>query len=82
MGLYDNAAWSVIFSLSLMLVGGLMLWAYGGHEEEPKELPTTGPEATATRTFHLHLSHWFLFYGATLIVIGLISLLWSMVYLF
>jgi len=82
MGLYDTSAWGVIASLALIAVGGLMVWAYGGHKIAPLNLSATGPEAEATKSFHRDLSSWFLFYGATLVVIGVLSLLASIMTLF
>jgi len=82
MGLYDSAAWGIIAALALILVGGLMLWTYGGHKIAPTKISVGGPEAEATRTFHTHLSHWFLFYGATLIILGLLGLIVSMMAMF
>jgi hypothetical protein len=77
MGMY-LATWSVIAGLALMLVGGLVLWAYGGRRPLlPRAIAETGPEAEATRQFHQRLARWFFVYGSLVITLGLALLLWA-----
>ena len=59
-----------------MLVGGLVLWAYGGRHDltGAMALMVTGPEAEATRAFHSHLAHWFFVYGMSVITLGAMTL--------
>ena len=71
MGIYDEAAWGVIVGVALMLVGGLMLWAYGARGAKPNEaVLVTGPEAEATRQFHGKLARWFFLYAMVVIAVG------------
>lgn len=74
----STATWSTIVGLALMLVGGLVLWAYGGSRPSARaRLGEAGPEAEATRQFHSRLARWFFIYGGLLITIGLALLLWA-----
>ena len=79
MAFYDSAAWGVIFGLALMLVGGLVLWAYGARRDRTTatSLTISGPEAEATRLFHTKLTRWFFVYGYIVIGLGLAILLIS-----
>ncbi len=79
MGIYDRAAWAVIIGLALMLVGGLMLWAYGARQDRRAGivLVTSGPEAEATQRFHIRLVSWFLVYGVLITAIGGVMLAWA-----
>jgi hypothetical protein len=77
MGIYDKAAWSVIFSLALILVGGLVLWAYGARQRAAGVLKLTGPEAEAAQRFHAQLARWFFLYGVGVIAVGIALLLWA-----
>lgn len=76
--LNDGIVWIVLIGLSLVIVGGLMLWAYGLHRRlQDDELPTiAGPEATATRAFHTRLVSWFFWYGLIAVLIGLGLVVW------
>ncbi len=72
------ATWSTIAGLALMLVGGLVLWAYGGRRATTvASLVETGPEAEATKQFHQRLSRWFIVYGSFIVTIGLFMLIWA-----
>lgn len=79
MSIYQLAAWSVIVSLSLMVVGGLVLWAYGARRRAGDGVPLKliGPEAEAAQLFHIKLARWFFFYGMAVILIGAGMLLWA-----
>ena len=79
MHIYQIAAWSVIASLSLMLVGGLVLWAYGARVPQG-ELSATGPEAEATKRFHRRLARWFFIYGIAMVIGGTALLFWAGAY--
>jgi hypothetical protein len=71
------ATWSTIIGLALMLVGGLVLWAYGGRDSSTAKLNNTGLEAEATRQFHQKLTRWFFIYGSLIVTLGLALLLWA-----
>ena len=72
------ATWSVIIGLSLMLVGGLVLWAYGARRASTlSKLVDMGVEAEATLQFHQRLSRWFFFYGSLIITLGVAILFWA-----
>jgi hypothetical protein len=72
------ATWSTIVGLALMLVGGLVLWAYGGRRASSSaRFADVGPEAEATRRFHQRLARWFFIYGSLMIALGLALLLWA-----
>ncbi len=83
-GVYNLAAWGVIVSLALMLIGGLVMWAYGGKRPSVSDqlFAAVGPEAEATRLFHVKLTRWFFVYGAVVIFIGSCLFLWSSSILF
>jgi LPXTG-motif cell wall-anchored protein len=70
------AAWSVILGLALLLIGGLVLWAYGRRHPRTA-VPATGPEAEATRHFHAHLVRWFFIYGILVMLAGSGLLFWA-----
>lgn len=76
MAFSDLTAWRVILGLSLMSVGGLVLWAYGSHRAR-NLVSVTGPEAEATRNFHLNLTRWFFIYGIIVVIAGAGLLLWA-----
>jgi len=76
MGIYQQAAWAVVFGLTFMLVGGLVLWAYGARRGAVR-LDTTGPEAAGTRLFHTRLARWFFMYGVAIVTLGTALLLWA-----
>jgi hypothetical protein len=77
MGVSVLAAWSVIAGLSLMLVGGLVLWAYGARQRAVVVAPEGGPEAEATQHFHTRLSRWFFMYGVMVTLVGITLLFWA-----
>jgi hypothetical protein len=76
MGIYRYAAWGVVFGLAFMLVGGLVLWAYGARRMTGL-VEVTGPEAAATRLFHTKLIRWFFVYGVCMTTLGMAILLWA-----
>ncbi len=76
MGVSVLAAWSVIAGLSLMLVGGLVLWAYGARRNAVVA-GEMGLEAEATQRFHSRLARWFFMYGVVVILIGMALLFWA-----
>jgi len=82
MGIYERAAWSVILGLSLMMVGGLMLWAYGARRRATATSDFAGPEAEATQLFHLRLARWFFLYGVGITIAGVALILWASSILF
>jgi hypothetical protein len=65
-----------------MMVGGLMLWAYGAHSQGTPSSGFAGPEAEAVRTFHVKLARWFFLYGISIILAGAALLLWASSVLF
>lgn len=77
--LFDLIVWKMIVGLALMLVGGLMLWAYGAQRRtSDTALPAmNGPEAEATRQFHTNLVAWFFWYGIGCVGIGLGLVAWA-----
>ncbi|HUY68634.1 MAG TPA: hypothetical protein VMV79_04975 [Alphaproteobacteria bacterium] len=76
MGIYNRAAWSVILGLALILVGGLVLWAYRARADAGAS-QLAGPEADAARLFHTRLARWFFAYGLAVIALGLGFLGWG-----
>ncbi len=72
------ATWGTIIGLSLMLVGGLVMWAYGGRRAlAASKFVEVGLESEATRRFHQFLARWFFTYGSMVITLGLALLLWA-----
>lgn len=82
MSIYQLAAWGVILGLALMIVGGLMLWAYGARRRARAPSGFAGPEAEGARLFHLMLARWFFLYGVAVVVTGVALLLWASSVLF
>ena len=76
MAVSELAAWSVILGLALMSIGGLVLWAYGARRAQ-STVVASGPEAEATRNFHLNLVRWFFIYGILVIALGVSLLFWG-----
>jgi hypothetical protein len=76
MAFSEIVAWSVVVGLSLLSVGGLVLWAYGTRNNQNFQA-SLGMEAEATRHFHLHLVRWFFIYGISVMIVGAGLLLWS-----
>ncbi len=72
------ATWSMIIGLALMLVGGLVMWAYGSRSSTLAKISEFGVEAAATRNFHQRLSRWFFIYGSLIITLGLALLFWAL----
>lgn len=84
MNFYDNTAWAVIIGLGLMIIGGLVIWAYGARHFKASSnvsLNSANPEAEATRRFHGQLSKVFLGYGVAAIALGALLLAVSGKYL-
>lgn len=75
MTIFQAAAWSVIAGLSLMLVGGLVLWAYSTRPSTT--IAAGGLEAEATHRFHRRLTRWFFVYGVLVIAAGAALLFWG-----
>ncbi|MDR3451001.1 MAG: hypothetical protein P4M15_14885 [Alphaproteobacteria bacterium] len=65
--------WLLLLGLSLIFVGGFVLWVYGAQTRKPVEID--GPERDATRQFHAHLVKWFFLYGVFAVISGLICLM-------
>lgn len=86
LGIYDRAGWEVIIGLACLNVGGLTLWAYGLRGDQVPQLlaqlPHGGPEADATRRFHLRLAQWFTGYAMLLMLAGFVLVLKAMVGLY
>jgi hypothetical protein len=78
MGIMDAAAWSLIWGLSFMSIGGLLIWAYGNSLSLKKA-------KAGSETVQLHdLKKRFagiLIYSLLLIIIGLGSLVQGTLFL-
>jgi hypothetical protein len=72
MSIMDLAAWSLIAGLSLISVGGLLIWAYGD-ALQAKEYQSTakGSAAVAARRSFVNV----LIYSVVMIVVGMVLLL-------
>lgn len=79
MALYDQAAWAVIIGLALLMVGSLVIWAYGRARTTPLQVLATlnGPEAEATRLLHTRLVRLFMIYGLIASSGGIALTLWG-----
>jgi hypothetical protein len=78
---YQLAAWGIIIGLSLMMVGGMVLWAYGARPQKIR-MSASGPEDEAAKLFHQRYARWFFIYGVVMIVIGTGIVFWVRVYFF
>ena len=72
MSIMDLAAWSLIAGLSLISVGGLLIWAYGD-SLQAKEYQglVKGAGAVAARRSFVNV----LIYSVVMIVVGMVMLL-------
>lgn len=76
------ATWLTIVGLAFMLVGGLVLWAYGERRESQlAKLADFGIETEATRSFHQRESRWFFVYGSVISAFGVSLLLWAVTHM-
>jgi len=57
-----QASWLVLIGLSLLFVGGFVLWVYGAQPPRTS-VEVGGPESEATREVHTNLVQWFFLYG-------------------
>jgi hypothetical protein len=74
----SQITWMTLWGLSLLFVGGFVLWVYGAQ----KQPPTTDvfiQQGDVSRRFHAHLVRWFLLYGSLAIFAGIGCLLTAIV---
>jgi hypothetical protein len=64
-----QATWLTLLGLSLVFVGGFVLWVYGAQKPR-RAVEVGGPEAKATQEFHAHLVQWFFLYGIVAVISG------------
>jgi len=64
--------WFTLIGVSLLFVGGFVLWVYIAQTPVPATI--TGPEAEATRRVHGSLAQWFFLYGIVALFIGFVCL--------
>ena len=69
MSIMDLAAWSLIIGLSLISVGGLLIWAYGDSLQASK--PSGAQAVVAARKNFMGL----LIYSVAMVVVGLVLML-------
>jgi len=70
----SEITWLTLLGLSLLFVGGFVLWVYGAQPEREAIL-TDNLEVKNVRTLHMHLVQWFLLYGAAATFAGVGCLL-------
>jgi hypothetical protein len=76
-----QTTWLTLLGLSLLFVGGFVLWVYGAHQ--PREVvEVVGPEQEATRAVHSHLVQWFFLYGIVAVIGGVGCLMVSATMIF
>jgi hypothetical protein len=78
MAILFQTTWMTLVGMSLLFVGGLVLWVYGTRAPNPV-VSDNAPEADATRKFHSDLVQWFLLYGAGAVFAGIGSLITAFV---
>ncbi len=68
-----EVTWLTLLGLSLLFVGGFVLWVYKG--ESPRDITASGPEAEATQKLNNGFVQWFLLYGGAASFAGIGCLL-------
>ena len=71
---HSEVTWLTLLGLSLLFVGGFVLWVYGTQAPRGNGTPS-GPEAEAASKLHTHYVQWFLLYGASAAFAGIGCLL-------
>jgi uncharacterized membrane protein HdeD (DUF308 family) len=74
MATFFHMTWVTLLGISLLFVGGFVLWVYGTHVSH-KPIDTDAREAEATHKFHSYLVQWFFLYGIIAIIVGVACLL-------
>jgi hypothetical protein len=72
---HNQVLWMTLFGLSLLFVGGFVLWVYGSKRRTQTVIDMTGPEAEAARKLHGDFVQWFLLYGGAAMFTGIGCLL-------
>ena len=72
---HAEVTWMTLLGLSLIFVGGFVLWVYGAQRPPTVIDDTRGAEAAATRKLYTHFVQWFLLYGAAAVFAGIGCLL-------
>jgi hypothetical protein len=70
--------WMTLLGLSLLFVGGFVLWVYGA-QKQPPESDVFIQHGDVSRCFHGRLVRWFLLYGSLAIFGGIGCLLTAIV---
>ncbi len=74
MGTLSQITWMTLLGLSMLFVGGFVLWVYGA--QRPRlSADAIAQEDEVVRKFHTHLAQWFLLYGAVTTFAGVGCLL-------
>jgi len=75
---HSDVTWVTLLGLSLLFVGGFVLWVYSA--QPPQQVANSnGPEAEAARKLHTHFVQWFLLYGGAAAFAGAGCLLTALV---
>ena len=74
MGTLSQITWMTLLGLSMLFVGGFVLWVYGA--QRPRlSTDALAHEGEVAHKFHTHLVQWFLLYGAVITFAGVGCLL-------
>jgi len=74
----SQVTWMTLWGLSLLFVGGFVLWVYGSQKENVTTDDFITP-SKKTPFLHAHLVRWFLVYGGLAVFAGIGLLLTSAV---
>ena len=66
--------WMTLLGVSLLFVGGFVLWVYGTHTTRDMT-ESSGKEREAARKLDSHFVQWFLLYGGATVFAGIGCLL-------
>jgi hypothetical protein len=69
MVLFSEVTWATVLGLSLLFVGGFVLWVYG-MEKAPASSGVLAQQDDVSRRFHAHLVRWFFLYGVLAVLTG------------
>lgn len=77
----SQVTWLTLWGLSLLFVGGFVLWVYGSQKENPAADVFVSQSAPSPY-LHARLVRWFLVYGGLAVFTGIGLLLTAAMFLF
>lgn len=69
MTIFFQATWMTVIGLSLLFVGGFVLWVYGAQNAHDTML-SEGAEIDSAKKLRTQLAQWFFLYGLVAVFFG------------